>query len=196
MSPLLRWALWGSLGASLLVLVALPEPAADAQAEAADLLAPRLQRPPDAAAALPRAAAAATATATNIPKNTAMPTVRSADWPAPPPAALAAWAPTPELAARPVSEVRDVVASAPMRSSAPAAAAAASAPGAPNFPYRYIGHLDDGQGVRVFIASAQQTWALLPGQTLDSQWRLDGFQPGQLQLTWLPGGTAVSVPTR
>jgi len=192
MSPLLRWALWGSLGASLLVLVALPEPAADAQAEAADLLAPRLQRPPDAAAATPRAAA----TATNIPKNTAKPTVRSADWPAPPPAALAAWAPTPKLAAPPVSEVRDVVALAQIRSSAPAAAAAASAPGAPNFPYRYIGHLDDGQSVRVFIASAQQTWALLPGQTLDSQWRLDGFQPGQLQLTWLPGGTAVSVPTR
>jgi len=192
MSPLLRWALWGSLGASLLVLVALPEPAADAQAEAADLLAPRLQRPPDAAAATPRAAA----TATNIPKNMAKPTVRSADWPAPPPAALAAWAPTPKLAAPPVSEVRDVVALAQIRSSAPAAAAAASAPGAPNFPYRYIGHLDDGQSVRVFIASAQQTWALLPGQTLDSQWRLDGFQPGQLQLTWLPGGTAVSVPTR
>ena len=192
MSPLLRWALWGSLGASLLVLVALPEPAADAQAEAADLLAPRLQRPPDAAAATPRAAA----TATNIPKNMAKPTVRSADWPEPPPAALAAWAPTPKLAAPPVSEVRDVVASAPMRSSTPAAAAAASAPGAPNFPYRYIGHLDDGQSVRVFIASAQQTWALLPGQTLNSQWRLDGFQPGQLQLTWLPGGKAVSVPTR
>jgi len=185
MSPLLRWGLLGSLGASLLVLVAVPEPAANAHAEAEGLLTSRVRLPEGgAAAAQPRL------------QPPLEPSSHSAAWPAPRATALAAWASTPKAAAQQAGPLRGAAAAAPVRNLSPAVPAAASAPATPSFPYRYIGHLEDGQGTRVFIASAQQLWAVQPGQTLDRQWRLDGFEQGQLQLTWLPDGSAVSVPTR
>lgn len=194
MSPLLRWGLLGSLGSSLLVLVALPEPAAEAQAQATGLLGSRTQ------GLLEGAAAAAAAQPVVPPVLPLPPALRSAAWPPPPATALAAWASHPQAATQPTSPTRDAVGSVgsagPSVPALPASAVAASAPATPSFPYRYIGHLDDGEDSRIFIASAQQTWALQPGQALDGQWRLDSFAQGQLQFTWLATGTTVTVSTR
>ncbi|OYU97942.1 MAG: hypothetical protein CFE45_18415, partial [Burkholderiales bacterium PBB5] len=80
---------------------------------------------------------------------------RPGDWPAPDAGALTAWqgrADPPNAAQRPVT-----VASAP----------AARTP--PEFPYRWIGQLDDGAGLQVLLANAQRSFGVRVGEVVDQR---------------------------
>lgn len=111
---------------------------------------------------------------------TQLPT-RAADWPAPTPTGLAAWQGT----------VAPVTARAPL----PAAAASAAARPAAVFPYRWIGQLDDGDGMpQQLLASDQRSVGVRLGATLDGRWRLQRDTAGRLLAQALPDGAAVPVP--
>lgn len=164
----MRPALWIALLASLATAGGLAlQPDTDADDAAAMLAAPRQ----------PGAAAPSTH-ARPTPLSAALP-ARPADWPAAEPGALLAWGappppPPPAVAARQASEPP-------------------APPRAPAFPYQWIGSLDDGSGRQALLGGALRAAALREGQVLDGQWRLDRVRDGQLTLTWLPGGLAVTV---
>lgn len=105
---------------------------------------------------------------------------RAADWPPASPTALLAWgAPPPPQPAAPRS--------------AEAGTAAPAAPRAPAFPYQWIGMLDDGRGRQALLGGPVRSAAVRAGQVLDGQWRVERVRDAQLDLTWLPGGLALSV---
>ncbi len=108
----------------------------------------------------------------------AEPQVR-APWPELDTAAAAAWMPPPPPAPPP-----------------PAAPAPAPAPPVPPFPYQWLGLLDDGGKVQIFLDSPQRTRVASAGEVLDQRWRIDGVVMGQLQVTWLPTGAALHVGSR
>jgi hypothetical protein len=98
-----------------------------------------------------------------------------AAWPEPRPQALLAWGPPP----------------AP-----PAPARPASAPGSappPEFPYRWIGRLDDGDVAQALLSGPQRSIGARAGDVLDGRWRVDRVDTSRLELTWLPTGDAVAI---
>jgi hypothetical protein len=98
-------------------------------------------------------------------------------WPDPAPATLAAWtAPAP-----------------------PAPALAASAPkraGAPPFPYKWIGRLEDGESAQALLSGPQRSFGARAGEVLDGRWRIERVADARLELTWLPTGDPVTVELR
>lgn len=97
---------------------------------------------------------------------------RAADWPAPEPAALAAWQ----------GERATSVRQTPTAAAAAASAAPAGTSGtAPAFPYHWIGELDDGAAPQLLLlASPQRSVGVHLGATLDGRWRLQRSADGVL----------------
>lgn len=161
--------------ALMLDQIRLARPGADSPALAAELQWSLLQR----LGPLPGAAGPATQ----------LPT-RAGDWPAPGSAGLQAWqgraGGTGPGAAAPRLAVASSAALAVSAKTLPAAA--------PDFPYRWIGQLDDGSTPQVLLGNAQRTLALRLGDTLDGRWRLQRGANGALQALALASGDAVAVP--
>jgi hypothetical protein len=168
----MRPLLLAALAATLLVTAGLALWPGDGATVLAPL--PAAARPGAASAAGTKPAATGPATAALPP---GLPT-RAADWPAPSPAALAAW-----QAAPPVPPVLTASRQPPGPASQP-----------PVFPYTWIGQLDDGGAPQLLLASAQRSVAVRLGATLDGRWRLQRSAGGQLLAQALPDGEAVPVP--
>ncbi len=179
MKPRLLWALLGlSLLASLGLATIDDEPVAAVLQNT-----PRPDRGPRAAAApqpAPRSAAAAAASA-------------DSDW------RLQTW---PDLGAAEragfgAAPAADVNTARSGAGGGPAAAEPVAAPPArpqaPAFPYRWIGHLDDGAAAVALLAGSERSVGVRAGDVLDAQWRVDSVAAASLQLTWLPGGDVVAV---
>lgn len=131
----------------------------------------------------PRASATARQTSPSRQPESAGPLqplpTRPGDWPAPEATALAAWqrrADPPAATQRPVS-----VASAP----------AARTPA--EFPYRWIGQLDDGAGLQVLLANAQRSFGVRVGEVVDQRWRIDRAANGSLQARLIDSGEVVAL---
>lgn len=187
MRPALTMALAATLlGSAVLALWADP-PAADEGAAATVAAVAAVRQP---AAAVPAVDAVAPSPAPAVDTGTAgtspttqLPT-RAADWPAPSPAGLAAWQTQATLAANRRATL--AVAAAP--------ASAAPRPAA-QFPYRWIGQLDDGDGApQQLLASEQRSVGVRLGATLDGRWRLLRNDAGRLLAQALPDGEALPVP--
>lgn len=188
MRPALTMALAATLlGSAVLALWADP-PATDegAAATVAAVRRPATAVPAVGAVVPPPAPAADTGTADTSP-TTQLPTqlpTRAADWPAPSPAGLAAWQTQATVAANRGAAV--AVAAAP---------ASATPRPAAQFPYRWIGQLDDGDGApQQLLASEQRSVGVHLGATLDGRWRLLRNDAGRLLAQALPDGEALPVP--
>ncbi len=181
MRPALVWALAASLAAAAGLALWPTDDDSDgadhragmaATAPAAALAAPLAVSPPSATPA-----AKTTVTPRTLPS---LPT-RAADWPAPGREALAAWQgapppPPPSAAAR--------LAAGPVLPARPAV---------PEFPYRWIGQLDDGGAPQLLLASAQRSVGVRLGDMLDKRWRLERDAGGALQAVYLATGDKVVV---
>lgn len=135
------------------------------------------------------ATASTTATASATPSGTTSATprasaapvlpTRAADWPTPNRQALAAWqGPPPPPAAV---------------AKAAAVPAVAARPAVPEFPYRWIGQLDDGGAPQVLLASAQRSVGVRLGAVLDGRWRLARDAGGTLHALYLATGDKATV---
>ena len=177
MRPVLRNALLASVAASA-GLALWPE-AGDPVAGPVDRpQATTTARPASANAAARQKAAPRSTTSTEPAPS--LPT-RPGDWPVPETTALAAWqgrAEPPAAAQRPVT-----VASAP----------AARTP--PEFPYRWIGQLDDGAGLQVLLANTQRSFGVRVGEVVDQRWRIDRAANGSLQARLIDSGEVVALRT-
>lgn len=171
MRPALRWAL-GAVALLTAVVAWLPEE------EAA------VVRPTTAARAMPAPRSTmpeAPSRQTAQPAEAPYPGASAGHWPAPGPAALAAWRAAPRpAAARP----------------APVAAVPEGPAPPPAVPYQWVGQIEEDGHQRFFLADAQGLWPVSQGETLASGWRVDGLRDGQLQLTWLATGAAVTLSAR
>lgn len=98
-----------------------------------------------------------------------------AAWPEPRPQALLAWGPPP---------------APPPPPQMPAAAGGAPPP---DFPYRWIGRLDDGEVAQALLSGPQRSIGARAGDILDGRWRVDRVDSTRLELTWLPTGDAVAI---
>ena len=105
---------------------------------------------------------------------------RAGDWPVPSATGLAAWQGRAEALA-----------------AAPRPATAASAPPAARppveFPYRWIGQLDDGAGLQVLLANAQRSFGVRVGEVVDQRWRIDRAANGSLQARLIDSGEVVAL---
>jgi len=135
-----------------------------------DALASVDASPPRAARGRPAAAPSTT---------TALPGPRSA-WPALADAAREAWGVPPP----------------PPPPAAPTATPVAEAPRAPPFPYQVIGRFDDGPRRLVLLGGALRSLGVAEGEVLDGQWRVERVTPQQMTLTWLPGGSPLTLSLR
>ncbi|WP_020167592.1 MULTISPECIES: hypothetical protein [Methylotenera] len=60
-------------------------------------------------------------------------------------------------------------------------------PVAPPAPFTYMGKLENSpQGTQLFLLRNGQLYTTLKGQKIDAQWRLDGDDLNNIQLTYLP----------
>ncbi|MCY4757331.1 hypothetical protein NYP07_23490, partial [Pelomonas aquatica] len=76
----------------------------------------------------------------------------------------------------------------------PARAEAAPAPpGAPPFPYQFVGRMTDPLP-RAVLNSVQRSAVVAAGDVVDGQWRVDAVEAGGLRLTYLPLGLAQFIP--
>lgn len=66
-----------------------------------------------------------------------------------------------------------------------AAAPPAPPPSAPPLPFRYLGRLEEGAQVAVFLAEGTQTRVVRQGDRL-AQYRIDEITPQGMRLTYLP----------
>lgn len=66
-----------------------------------------------------------------------------------------------------------------------AAAPPAPPPSAPPLPFRYLGRLEEGAQVAVFLADGTQTRVVRQGDRL-AQYRIDDITPQGMRLTYLP----------
>jgi len=154
--------------------------AAPAAPLAASSVAPPAASP---AAPLATSSSGATPAAQTTATTTAPPMLptRAADWPAPHREALAAWQ-GPPPPPPPVAAAR--LAAGP---------ALPARPAVPEFPYRWIGQLDDGGAPQLLLASAQRSVGVRLGDMLDKRWRLERDASGALQAVYLATGDKVAV---
>ncbi len=89
---------------------------------------------------------------------------------------LAAWGTPPQA---PVPKVKPMT--------APSPPAPAPPPLAPPFPYQLIGSLQQGDQAKALMAGPVRTVALIAGEVVDGQWRVDKVDTNAVHLTWLPG---------
>ncbi len=184
MRPVLRNALLASLAASAgLALwpesadpVALPAERPRATARATPALADGALRQdpgPHAPPAIGQVAPLPTGPVPPLP-------TRAGDWPVPSATGLAAWQGRAEALA-----------------AAPRPATAASAPPAARppveFPYRWIGQLDDGAGLQVLLANTQRSFGVRVGEVVDQRWRIDRAANGSLQARLIDSGEVVAL---
>lgn len=59
-------------------------------------------------------------------------------------------------------------------------------PSAPPLPYRYLGRMQEGATVTVFLAKGDEALTAKVGDTLEGVWRLDAIGPASISMTFLP----------
>lgn len=59
-------------------------------------------------------------------------------------------------------------------------------PSAPPLPFRYLGRMQEGGVVTVFLAKGDEAVSARVGDTLDGAWRLDAVGPSAISITYLP----------
>lgn len=60
-------------------------------------------------------------------------------------------------------------------------------PVAPPAPFTYMGKLENSpQGTQIFLLRNGHLYTVIKGQKIDAQWRLDGDEMNNIQLTYLP----------
>lgn len=165
MRPALVWALAASLAAATgATLWPIDDDSEGAGRSAGMTAAPQRARP----------AAKTPVTTDRLPY---LPT-RAADWPMPGREALASWqGPPPPVAATRLATAPAV----PTRSTVP------------EFPYRWIGQLDEGGAPQQLLASAQRSVGVRLGAVFDGRWRLERDAGGALQAFYLATGDKVAV---
>ena len=59
-------------------------------------------------------------------------------------------------------------------------------PQAPPLPFKYLGQLQDGRDIVLFLDHGAQTLLARVGDTLDGRYRIDAINPRQATFTYLP----------
>lgn len=112
--------------------------------------------------------------------------------PATPPAALhpypaAALDPSPAFVVRPLPEMRDAFGTRNWQPPAPPAKPAPQAkPAAPPLPFAYLGRLEEGAEVTVYLRRGEEVVVARAGQAIDANYRLDEAGEDRLVFTYLP----------
>ncbi|HEY0824447.1 MAG TPA: hypothetical protein VGD76_11720, partial [Ramlibacter sp.] len=57
---------------------------------------------------------------------------------------------------------------------------------APPMPFQFMGRLDEGQGVKVFLQNGERLYTAAVGDVLEGKYRLTRIDANQLTFTYLP----------
>lgn len=72
--------------------------------------------------------------------------------------------------------------------------APAPPPAAPPLPFRFMGRLDDGATVKVFLRNGERVYAAAVGDVLDGQYKVARIDPRELTLVYLPLAQPQTLP--
>jgi hypothetical protein len=59
-------------------------------------------------------------------------------------------------------------------------------PSAPPLPFKYLGRITDGDGIRVFLSMAERNYIVGLGDEIDGRYRVEGISDNSITLTYLP----------
>lgn len=59
-------------------------------------------------------------------------------------------------------------------------------PRAPPLPFAYLGQLDEGGSIALFLGKQQRTLVVRAGDTIDGSYRIDSITPQRAMFTYLP----------
>ena len=65
----------------------------------------------------------------------------------------------------------------------------APAPAAPPLPFSYLGKTIDGDKLTVFVARGEEHYTVVPGQTIDNEYRVEKITAAAVTFRYLPLGT-------
>lgn len=69
-------------------------------------------------------------------------------------------------------------------------------PQAPPLPFVYLGQIQEGKGIAVFLGKQQQTLIVRAGETVDTNYRVEEVTPTLATFVFLPLGEKQQLPLR